>query len=192
MYMNLSSSQLTRYIKKLVEEKGIMLKNKPTIRQAFTLVELMITILISSIVILVLGILLADGQKAWNKMYTRTNADVVTDGYVSRKAFDAVVRKASNKKLLLDENSSWLEVQYYVDSFSNTLDRYARFYTSDSELLVEHGKLNPKTTLFTHTICSNVSDCVFKSLGCSVQMILTLDDRKQKNTVITSAVMHNF
>ena len=133
-----------------------MLKNKPTIRKAFTLIELIIASVISIIVILVSGILLADGQKAWNKMYTRANADVVTDGYFTRKAFDAVVRKASNKKLLLDENSNWVEVQYYADNSSSVLDRYARFYISGEELLVEHGQLNPKTTLFTHTICSHL------------------------------------
>jgi len=164
-----------------------MAKKKLTSRGGFTLTELVITIMISTIVILAVGVILADSQRGWNTMYNRIYSDVVTDSDVARKAFDAVVREAGEG---VSDGSS-LEVHYYADANSTAFDRYARFYGAGGQLNVEHGTLNPKQTLSTRSICGNVKKCVFKVSGKSVQMILTLDDSLQTVTVVASSYMHN-
>ena len=168
-----------------------MPKKKLTVRRGFTLIELAVTVVISTIVIIGIGVVLADSQRSWNKMYNRVYSDVATDGYVARKMFDAVIRKASREKLLVDEDGNWLEVYYYADGSSTVIDRYARFYETGGQLNIEYGKLDPREILTTQTVCENVSDCVFKGAGRSAQMILTLDNGSQTVTVASSAVMHN-
>lgn len=124
-------------------------------------------------------------------MYNRINCDVVTDGHVAAKMFEAMVRKADGESFLVDSYGDWIEVCYYEDEDSVVVDRYVRFCEADGELNVEYGKLNPKQTLSVQTVCRDVSDCVFSVAGRSAQMILTLDDGTQANTVVFSGVMHN-
>jgi hypothetical protein len=142
-------------------------------------------------VVLAIGMALVDGQRGWNNMFNRVYSYVVTEGYVARRKFDAVLRKASREKFLIDPAGSWVEVYYYATDKSTVLDRYARFYTAGGKLSVEYGQLNPTSTLATETICQNVSSCTFEQLGRSIQMVLKLDDGKQTNTVITSAATNN-
>jgi hypothetical protein len=71
------------------------------------------------------------------------------------------------------------------------VDRYARFYAADGDLNFEYGQLDPRVTLDVETVCSNVSACTFKQAGQSIQMILTLDNGTQTNTVVSSAVAQN-
>lgn len=153
--------------------------------------ELVITAAITSIVALAIGVVIVDGQSSWNVMYDRVNSDVITDGYVARTKFDAVMRKASREKFLLGSSGGSVEVYYYADDSSTVPDRYARFYTTDGDLNLDCGQLNPRTTLSVDTICGNVSACTFKQVGRSVQMILTLDNGTQTNMVVSSAVTQN-
>ena len=103
-----------------------MTTNKPKFQPGLGLIEVVITIVLSSIVVLATGVVLVDNQHGWNQMYNRANSDIVTDSYVARKAFDAVIRKASGEKFLLDEAGSWIEVYYYQDEDSDAVDRYTR------------------------------------------------------------------
>jgi len=170
---------------------GAMNRRKPKAPGGFTLVELVITAAITSIVALAIGVVIVDGQSSWNHMYDRVNSDVVTDGYVARTKFDVVMRKASREKLLIGDSGGSVEVYYYADDSSTVVDRYARFYTADGDLNLECGQLDPRTTLDVETVCGNVSACTFKQVGRSVQMILTLDNGTQTNTVVSSAVTQN-
>lgn len=165
-------------------------------RGGFTLTELMVATVIVAIVVLALGSVVADGVRGWQRMYDRVYADVVTDGFVARRAFDRIIRKASRHVYLVDDAGAWLEVYYYSSGAATTLDRYGLFYVSGGELKVEHGDWapdseSPKTPTNTEIVCGNVSSCVFKGDGRSAQMILTLDDGSQSATVVSSAVMHN-
>ncbi len=153
--------------------------------------ELVITAAIMSIVAVAIGVVIVDGQSSWNVMYDRVNSDVITDGYVARAKFDAVMRKASRENIVLGDAGGSVEVYYYAGDSSTVPDRYARFYTADGDLNFECGQLDPRTTLNVETICGNVSACTFKQVGRSVQMILTLDNGTQKNTVVSSAVTQN-
>lgn len=167
------------------------IKTRPNKLQGFTLVELMITTTIMLIVGLAIGVVIVDGQSGWSFMYDRINSDVVTDGYVARKKFDAVVRNASREKVLLDSAGSWVEVYYYSTPSSTVVDRYGRFYVADGDMNFEYGQLEPRATLGVETVCENVTSCTFKQAGQSVEMILTLDNGTQTNTIITSAVTNN-
>jgi Tfp pilus assembly protein FimT len=170
-----------------------MLKKKLTVRQGFTIVELMITVLIVTMVMFGIGVMVVDSQRGWNRMYNRIYSDVATGSYVARRTFDSVIRKASGGQLLLDDAATWIEVYYYADANSAVIDRYARFSydAGDSQLSIEYGIAEPRQTLSVQTVCENVSSCVFKRAGRSAQMMLTLDDGSQTASVVTSAVMHN-
>jgi prepilin-type N-terminal cleavage/methylation domain-containing protein len=168
-----------------------VIKTRPSKLQGFTLVELMITTAIMLVVGLAIGVVIVDGQSGWSFMYDRINSDVVTDGYVARKKFDAVIRDASREKVLLDSAGSWVEVYYYSTPSSAVVDRYARFYVADGDLNFEYGQLQPRATLGVETVSENVSSCTFKQAGQSVEMILTLDNGTQTNTIVTSAITNN-
>jgi len=168
-----------------------MNKKRHRARKGFTLVELMITMVIMLIVGLAIGVVIVDGQTGWNTMYNRLNSDVVTDGYVARKKFDAVMRSASRKQLLIAADGGWIKVYSYASPSSTVVDRYSRFYVSDGDLNLEYGQLDPGVTLSVDTVCGNVAACVFKQAGTSTQMTLTLDNGTQTNTIVSSAVTHN-
>jgi len=168
-----------------------MIKKRLTASRGFTIIELLIATAVMVIVVLAIGIALVDGQRGWSIQYDRIYSEVVTDGYVARRKFDAVLRKASRDRFLLDPAGGWVEIYYYADDTSTVVDRYARFYTANGDLNVEYGQLDPTVTLSVETVCGNVSACTFKQLGRSIQMILKLDNGKQTNTIISSAVANN-
>ena len=166
-------------------------KKRMSNHKGFTLIELMIATGLASAIVVGVGMLLVDSQRGWNTMYSRTYSDVSSDSHVARRRFDSVVRNASSQGILLDESGAWVEVYYYSNPNSAIVDSYARFYGSNNQLLIEYGALNPRQTLDTEIICGNVSNCVFKSAGNSVQMVLMLDNGSQNKTVVASAVTHN-
>jgi len=168
-----------------------MSKKRMANRKGFTLIELMVATALSSTVLIGVGVVLVDSQRGWNAMYDRTYSDVVTDAHVARRMFDSVIRNASSQLILLDDNGSWVEVYTYSDPNSPVVDLYAKFQAKSGNLTLEYGELDSGATLSIDPICGNVSSCVFKSSGRSVQMILTLDDGSQSVTVVASAVMHN-
>jgi len=168
-----------------------MINKRLTTPRGFTVIELIIAIAIIVIVVLAIGMVLVDGQRGWSIQYDRIYSDVVTDGYVARKKFDTVMRMASRDKFSLGDAGSSVEVYYYANDDSAVVDRYACFYTANGDLNVEYGLYPNKETLSVETVCGNVSGCTFEQAGRSIQMILTLDNGTQTNTVISSAVTHN-
>lgn len=168
-----------------------MPKSKLTSQRGFALLELAITIVISAIVILGVAVVLVSNQSAWNHMYNKAHSDVVTDGFVAKKTFDTLIRKASKENFLINDAGNLLEIYYYSDEDSASVDRYARFYELNGCLILEHGKYEPRETLTVQTVCENVSNCIFTRAGRSAQMILTLDNGSQTTIVSASAVMHN-
>ena len=168
-----------------------MTKKRKIAPGGFTIVELIITTTIIVIVGFAIGVVVVDAQSSWNVTYDKINSDVITDGYIARKKFDTVIRNASSQRYVIDSAGDWVEVYYYASDSSTVVDRYARFYVSDGILNFEYGQLSPRETLGVETVCKNVSDCTFKQVGRSVQMILTLDNETQTNTIVSSAVAHN-
>jgi len=160
-------------------------------RRGFTLIELMIAVTASMIVMLGLGIVLADSQKSWHHLYTRAFSDIVGDSNVACIKFKAIVRKASREGFVLDDDGKGIEVYYYGDQDSADVDRYAHFYESEGDLNLELGQLNPRATLEVQTICENVTECLFTATGRSAQMALTLDNGSRTISAVACAFLHN-
>jgi len=168
-----------------------MAKGKYTIRRGVTLVELTMASVVATVVLAGIAALLVDGQRGWNLTYNRVYGDVMTDGWIATKKFDSLMRRAKAECFRIDDAGSWVEAQYYADDSSVVVNRYVRLFTANGNLNVEYGRLNPPTTLTIETVCSNVSECTFRQIGRSVQMILTLDSGTQNNRVVWSAFLHN-
>ena len=139
-----------------------MNRKRPSAPRGFTLVELVITAAIVSIIALAIGVVIVDSQSSWNTMYDRANSDVVTDGYIVRKKFDAVMRNASREKLVLGDAGGSVEVYYYADDSSTVVDRYARFYTADGDLNTQVRPIGPASD----TECG---DCLRERIGLQFQ-----------------------
>jgi type II secretory pathway pseudopilin PulG len=166
-------------------------------RQGFTLVELIAATVMAAIVVLGIGIVLADSQKGWRKMYDRVYSDVVTDAYVARRAFDRAVRKSTIRYPPEGNYGTTITVYYYDDpETSLLLDKYAKFYQSGDVLLVDYGDLqpgtwNPQGAATTITLARSVESANFVVEGLAVRMTLTLDNEKERMTLTSSAVRHN-
>jgi len=175
----------------LIKSKAVQ-KIKTHNRCGLTIIELMIASAMVVIVVLGIAIVLSDSQRGYNAMYDRVYSEVVTGSHVAGKMFDAVVRKSSSRVFKMDADGQWIEVYYYADPNSVTLDHYARFFQDEGCLYVEYGRPDPRETLSVETVCDNVEACTFKHLGCSLQMLLTLNNGSQELTTVTSAVLHNY
>ena len=168
-----------------------MARERIVTQHGFTLIELIIAMAASMIVMLGVGLVLADSQKSWHTMFNRAFSDVVGDSNVAGRKFKAIIRKASRNGFIVDDNGKGIKVYYYNDEDSTDVDRYAHFYELDGDLNLELGKPNPRETLEVQTISGNVSECFFTAAGRSAQMVLTLDNDSRKITTVSCAFLHN-
>lgn len=164
--------------------------------RGLTLIELMITIMVASIVMLSIGLVLVDNQRGYSRMYGRVLGEVVTDAYVARRAFDTTCRKSSAKRYKLGLDGDFIEVYYYQDVNSPDIDRYANFYQKGEGLMVNYGVVDAGTwniqpASSTVRLARNVRNVKFSADACSVRMVLRLDNGSEAMTVATSAVRHN-
>lgn len=161
-----------------------------------TIIELMISMLASSIMVLAAGAVLFHGHRGWAMLYRRATSEVVSDAYAARGAFDAAVRKSTYRKSVVGVGDDSVEVYYYASLTSTALDRYANFHLSGSELRVSHGPLeagtfNALSPTHTVTLARNVTAGRFAAQGSAVRMHVVLDNGTESLTVDTSAVRHN-
>lgn len=163
-------------------------------RAGVTVMELLVASVMGVIVLLGTAILLMDTQRGFQYTYDKVYGDVVTNGFVARRMFDSVVRKSSSKGITVDANGEGVEVKYYFDDASTYPDYYAYFYTAGTELKLEQGTVSDKgdkQIVQESTVCGNVSSSTFSRHGNSVQMVLSLNDNKRSNAVVTSAFPHS-
>jgi len=175
------------------------LKWKP--RSGVTLIELMITVLIATLVVAGIGVAMVDSIKSFPKMYDRTEGSVINESYVTRAAFDRVCRKASVKLAEIDSGGTYIEVYYYNDANSISMDRYTRFYRDAAKLKAEHGTCSisgltvTKTGVWSTETLATFLDTTkppkFAVHGSSVTMALSLINGTQEMTVTSTAVRHN-
>jgi prepilin-type N-terminal cleavage/methylation domain-containing protein len=165
------------------------MKNKT----GLTLIEMMVAIAIAAIVVLGMGAVLSDAQKGYNKMYDRINSPVVNDGYGARRAFDAVIRKASTSITAKPEiTASSVKVFCFSSPSQLTADRFANFYLSNGQLILDEGDRASGAVLSSRIIANNVVDVDFESKdNACIQMILSLDNGKESLIVTSSAIRHN-
>lgn len=168
-----------------------MPKTQHILRRGTTLVELVMASAITTIVLAGVVVLIVDGHRGWRTAYDSAYADVVTDGHVATARFDAIMRKATPEGSSIDADGSWVEVHYYSSDSSTAVDRYARLSESNGELDIEYGQLEPRSTLASETLVTNVSACTFTQVGHSIHMVLTLDDGTRTNQVVSCGYMHN-
>lgn len=157
----------------------------------FTIIELAIAAIAMIIVLSAVTVILVDSQRGFNGLYNSINSDVVEGSFIAKNRFDSIVRKSRWQNCVIDPDGRWIEVCYYQDSSSTSVDRFARFYRDANDLVVEYGQLNPRQTISVETVCGSVSGCSFKKVGSSAQMMLTLSNDKQTLTTVSSAFMHN-
>lgn len=163
-------------------------------KKGLTLVEMMVSILIASIVVLGIGAVLADAHKGYNKMYERINSPVVLDSYAAKAVFDRIVRKAS---ATIDPvmGTMSVKVYYYSAAGVGSPDRYARFYVDGGKnLILEEGvhTSTSDTMSSTMVIAGNVqNDSVFFQKGACVQMVLHLNNGKEDLVITCSSIRHN-
>lgn len=169
---------------------GTMPKHRPLSSRGFTMPDLMIGLTIATVCMLAISGVLAGDQRAWLSVYGRVFGDVATGADVARRRFDTLVRQASKIGSVFDSSGAWIEVHYYAEASSSTVDRYARFYVAGGNLKVDYGQVNPRTIDTTQVLCGNVTSCLFLHTGDAAQMVLTLDDGSHTTTVTSAAVMH--
>jgi prepilin-type N-terminal cleavage/methylation domain-containing protein len=167
-------------------------------RRGFTLVELMISMLASSILLLAVVNVLASNQKQYNRTYDRVYGDVVRNAQEARAIFDVVVRGSTIRKVLIGSVNEYAEVYYYRTWTSLALDGYARFYTSNGELKLERGQLEPGTFTYalsnsptTQVVARHVTSCTFSQEGVCVAMAMVLNDGKVDLPTVATATRHN-
>lgn len=181
-------------------------------RKGFSLPELFAALFAGCIVVLGLGMMLTGSYGGWIRMYNRVHSDTVTDGYVNKRAFDAIIRRSSlgehpdtGKRPELKLNSGTgiadeLIVYFYSDPNEKKVprvDQFARFYKNNStgHLDVDYGSYDKAADKYsdsvTQRLASNVKDVRFYVVGANVGMLLKLDNGRQRMTVACSAKRHS-
>ncbi len=168
-------------------KNAISIKNK---KLGFTLIELMVTLLISAIILSAIGVMVADSSGWFSDSYSKINSRPTVESLIARKTFERIIRQASSNGFWVSPDSTAVEINYY-SSPTSPIDSYAQFFISGTDLILEKGTLVPRTPISTETVCQNLSTCTFKTAGSAVQMILVLDDGKNKQGSVTSAILHN-
>jgi len=173
-------------------------KQRTKTRRAVTLVELMVAIVAGLIVILTVGIMLADGHKGFSLMYSRVHSDTVIDSTVARRTFDRIVRKSAIPPVFdetqFDANgrASQVKVDYYYNSSSTVPDSWAEFSLSAGSLRVNY---TGAYSVGLVTLADNVSNLTFfhEPGTASVSMIMTIydADTDENMVVTTTAFLHN-
>lgn len=162
---------------------------RPKQNNGFTLVELMVTTLISLIVLSSVAIPLVNGHRLWNSSYKSAHKQIKIDAANAVKVFDATVRKAARNDYFLNiasggprtmkpapgktvKSNKQVTVRYW-DYGRNAMARifrpsvkpthYAHFVHDKiaKELKVEFGELNPYSLNETRVLAQNVKECFF-------------------------------
>ena len=156
----------------------------------FTLVEMATSLLATSALILVMGMFLADNQKAFNATYDHAYSPVAEDDIAARLTFQRTVRRASSARgaASVASDGRWLEVQYRSGVEVLSPDRSARFHLSGRDLLLETSVLETMQSIEVETVCRNVDSVTFTLTGNSVQMFLELNDGTSRRVLSASAV----
>jgi len=179
------------------DKMQLKIKKMNRMRRGITLMEVLIAAFMGIIIVFSSGIILVANQQGWQNTYNHIYGGGVTDGYVAKSAFDAVVRKSSievrEPEVGLD--GEYVTLYYYADIYSTQPDRYAMFYTTDNGVLkAAYGELDDDDELEPDnvvTLAGNVTYSYFSVEGSSVRMALNIDDGHHEMIELRcSAVRH--
>jgi len=161
-------------------------------QRGLTIIELSVTMLVSSVMLLAVVSVLGSNQKSFNAMYQRVHGAIVNDAYVTRLTFDRLVRKASGDYCNPAEGvCTQIEIRYYSSPGVTAVDRFARFtYDSGAKTLcLTDGAIgsNPAAQILAH----NVTSCTFLRSGPCIHMALVFNDGKVDVPIAVTATRHN-
>ncbi|MFC1737775.1 hypothetical protein ACFL1G_01850 [Planctomycetota bacterium] len=173
------------------------IKKIKRMRRGVTLLELLVAAFMGVIIVFSSGIVLVSNQQGWQNTYNQVYGGGVTDGYVAKSAFDAVVRKSSIelRQPEVGSDGEYVTLYYYADIYSTQPDKYAMFYTTDNgELMISYGELDGVDELEPDSVvmlAGNVTYSYFSVEGSSVRMALNIDDGHHEMIELRcSAVRH--
>ena len=158
-----------------------------------TLVEMVVSLLATSVLTLGTAAFLADNQRAFNDTYSHAYSPVTGDDIAARVVFRKTIRQASSAgdTASVASDGSWLEVQYYSQPGISSPDRSARFYLSGQDLLLDKRDLETGESVAVETVCRHVVSVAFGLTGGSAQMFLQLDDGSSARILNASIVMRS-
>ena len=156
-----------------------------------TLVEVTVVCAMVAICILAVGVVFSDSHKSWNQTYQRAYCDPMIESHVAAKTFEAVIRRATCERFLLDNSGQYIEVYYFATETSPKVDQYAKMYTSGGTFFLEFGETSPRETLGIIPVCDNVVSCTFSGAGRCIRMHMTLTDNDHDVSLIASAIPQN-
>ena len=139
------------------------------IRVGMTLPELMVAMVISMIPMLVVGGLLASGQRSWNQAYNSAHKKIKTDATAANIAFSSIARKSNRANYIIYEHNGStftpavppvnqtsakgqaVEFRYWNNNVptnaildtSNQGTHYALFYVAGEKLKINYGQVDP-------------------------------------------------
>ncbi len=166
-------------------------------RRGVSLLELMVTILIASIVMIGAAVIIIDAHRGWNSMYQRIHGDILNDSYFASTRFDTMCRKADGGTVRMETAPPLLEVYYYSVPNVGTVydlspDMFVQFYLNGTELIQDSGDIATSTVTSSEVIARDVTELKFSAGGGKgVQMLLTLNNGKDSITVTCGSIRHN-
>ena len=166
-------------------------------RRGVSLLELMVTILLASIVMVGASVIIVDAHRGWNSMYQRINGDILNDSYFASTRFEAMCRKADGGTVRMETAPPLLEVYYYSVPNVSTVydlspDMFVQFYLNGTELIQDSGDIATSTVTSSEVIARDVTELMFSvSGGKGVQMLLTLNNGEESITVTCGSIRHN-
>ena len=191
------------------------------VARGLTLIELMVAILASMVLIIAVSAMLYHGHVGYNRLFRRVNSEVVRNAYEARRTFDVLVRRSSIRRCDLLNGNNEAYIFYFYNPQNMAIedpDRYARFYLSGTQLMLEQGdvgagtfevpppalpaRLNAVTGVLARSVRAP-NDGIFSMQGAAVRMVLILDDESDppagvskletlKITVTTEAIRYNW
>lgn len=142
-----------------------MTKKNNKNRKGVTLIELLVTVIAATALLIGLVSVLASGHKNYKTMMGRTTSEVVRNGYEARVIFDQYVRKSTYRRANIINSNNELYVYYYSNPQDKNIvnpDMYACFYLNNSggkvSLMLNKGSYdweNPPTLPMTHNPASD-------------------------------------
>ena len=126
-----------------------MKKYRYKFRPGFTMIELALAATAMVIMILGVGMIIADSHNSWNKMYIRTNGEVASGAYIAKKTFDSIVRRANIGSLSIDNDGAWVDVSYSSNPRSKDADSHFLLCRQD---LLALRRWQPSTNQLCQTV----------------------------------------
>ncbi len=181
------------------------MKSQIKLRYGLTLIELMVTVLVSTIVVFGIAVAMVDSIKSFPVLFERTTGNYQSEGgvipetYVARAIFDRICRQASLQKPVGPYfSNSDITVYYYSSPSTAQIDQSAKFVFANNQITVIYGDGLGNPNGKTETLAKNVQSANFSIEGPSIVMTFTIDNtndptarQKMKMTVTSTAIRHN-